>query len=117
MLGSLSYIFTTIFLSLTMIGFSRLFIADQAVATMFVAVIASILGLIIALLATKGHVWILKVIFVTSLFSIVHLLSLKFPTPGLLVFCANLFFCYVSYSFLKRVLSRSVNISKKIEKY
>ncbi|PCI42212.1 MAG: hypothetical protein COB51_13335 [Moraxellaceae bacterium] len=107
MLGSLSYIITSISLALIIMGFTRTIPIEQALATMVVAVTATILGLTVSILATKGREWVLKAIKITGLFTIVHLFTLELPIPGGIIFTTNVLFCFLSAFLLKKVLARS----------
>lgn len=106
MLGSITYIITSISIALIVMGFTRTLSIEQALATMVVAVAATIFGLTITVLATKGKAWILKAIKITGLFTTVHLFTLTLPMPGVIIFMTNILFCCISVLLLKKVLAR-----------
>jgi len=109
MLGSITYIITSISIALIVMGFTRTLSIEQALATIVVAVAATILGLTITVLATKGKTWVLKATKITGLFTVVHLFTLALPMPGVIIFTANIVFYCFSVFLLNKVLANKTS--------
>ena len=108
MIRSLAYVSTLMFLALTLKGTSQFFSVDQVMVTMFVAIFAAAISLVLTLLSSKGKIWVPKVLICMSFFSLTHLYHLELPSPGLIIFSANMFLFSVSYYLLTRVLRLSL---------
>jgi hypothetical protein len=108
MVRSLAYVSTLMFLALILKGISQFLSVDQVMVTMFVAILAAAMSLVLTLLTTKGKTWVPKVLICMSFFSLTHLYHLEFPSPGLIIFSTNMLLFCASYYLLNRVLRLSL---------